>query len=469
MLIVMPLSMTAQNKTESFDVFRKSILDNYNNCRSEILSQYGKYLDSLWVEYPQYAGVVRNPFPKPKDIPVVKNTNSNPINEVPPTQDKIPSVDGTPSQPQTDPLLFQGKNRITILFYGIPLSMPDFDYNIPDNLSRSTVSTLWKYMSKGSLGQSIIEAIEILAKDLNLNDYLIFELTKNYVNTKFCNHTSFSRDALKHFLLSNMGYDVRLAETESGKSLILLPFNQMVYARSFLNIDDKKYFVFSDTPLNQNESVYTCSLPSDLFLGNNFELKLNELNLPYKPYKYEIKYGGITLTGEVNENIYPILYHYPQMPIGDYAQSVVSCDMRRNIVHQLKNALANESLRNKVEQLLHFTQYAFDYATDVAYHGFEKPYFLEEIMYYPKCDCEDRAIFYSYLLYNVVGIENHIISYPGHEATSLTLPSEGLKGTSYNYDGKTFYISDPTYMGASTGMCMPDFEAVTPKIDYIYK
>lgn len=466
-VIVLPSRAQSQNRGQSFDEFRNSVLNNYSSYRSEILNQYGKYLDSLWVEYPQYAGVVRNPFPKPQTIPVAKENNFTPPNEVSPTPGDMPGVDDTSNSPDEESLHEKGK--FPFLFYGITLSISDIDYTIPDNLSRSNVSNLWKYMYDEDRLNQIIAEIKRLSAELNLNDYLIFELTQRYVDTKFGDHSSFSRNALKHFLLANMGYDVRLAETESGTSLILLPFNQMVYARSFLNINGKKYFVFSEGTLNQHESIYTCDIPSNISLGKNFELKLNNLNIPYKPYQYKIDYDNITLTGEVNANIYPILYHYPQMPIGDYAQSVVNGDMRNQIVNQLKSYLKENSQKEKVEKLLHFTQFAFDYATDEEFHGFEKPYFFEEIVYYPKCDCEDRAIFYSYLLYNVVGIENHIISYPGHEATSLTLPTEELKGTSYKYDGKTFYISDPTYIGASTGMCMPNFESIKPTIDYIYK
>lgn len=468
-IMVLLNKTVGQNKNQSFDEFRKSLLDNYNSYRSEILSQYGKYLDSLWVEYPQHAGVERNPFPKPKDIPIVKDSKPAHPDDESPTTDNTPRVGDLPLPSDNNPVLPQEKGKITISFYGIPYTMTDVEYTIPDNLSRETASNLWSYMYSENYQDVIIGEIKRLSTELNLNDYLVYELTQKYVDTKFRNHTSFSRNTLKHFLLSNMGYDVRLAESESGTALILLPFNQMVYARSFLNIGGKKYFVFSETPLNQEESIYTCFLPTDLFLGDSFELKLKELKLPYKPYKYEIKYDGMTLTGEVNANIYPVLYHYPQMPIGDYAQSVVNSDVRKQVVNQLKRYLDKESPIDKAERLLHFTQFAFDYATDDEIHGFEKPYFLEEILYYPKCDCEDRAIFYSYLLYNVAGIENHIISYPGHEATSLTMPSEDLKGTSYSYDGKLFFISDPTYIGASTGMCMPDFETVKPTIDYICK
>ncbi len=459
----------AQQQKESFDEFRKSILNNYDRHRSEILSQYGKYLDSLWVAYPQYKGIERNPFPKPADVPTVKDAKPIPDHEVSPMPDRIPDIGDTGKPDQTGPTLPKNKNAIDISFFGIPLTMTDIDYVIPDRLTRSNVSDLWSYMYDNVKTDDVINGIKNIGKKLNLNDYLTFELIRDYVEAKIPDHTKFTKAALTHFLLANMGYDARLAETESGKPLILLPFNQMVYARQFLIIDDRKYFVFSDAPIDQNESVYSCLLPSDLYLGNTFELKLNDLRLPYRPYKYRIDFGDILLQGEVNENIYPILYRYPQMPFSDYVQSSVSKELRNDIVSQFQTALQSYDKKEKAEKLLHFTQYAFDYATDDENHGFEKPYFFEEMVYYPKCDCEDRSIFYSYLLYNVAGIENLIISYPGHAATAINLPEYKLQGTSYMYDGKEFYISDPTYIGASTGMCMPQFESVNPTIEYIYK
>lgn len=62
--------------------------------------------------------------------------------------------------------------------------------------------------------------------------------------------------------------------------------------------------------------------------------------------------------------------------------------------------------------LLQFVQSGFSYATDDAFHGFEKPYFLEENLFYPKNDCEDRAIFYTYLLWNALGVENQLLCFP---------------------------------------------------------
>ena len=138
------------------------------------------------------------------------------------------------------------------------------------------------------------------------------------------------------------------------------------------------------------------------------------------------------------------------------------------MVSQLKKQLADKPLDQAIDALLLFVQNGFEYATDQQFHGFEKPYFFEETLFYPKCDCEDRAIFYSYLLWHVLGVENHMINYPGHESASVLFPGD-RKGDSYTYEGKRFLISDPTYIGARTGMCMPSYRTTQPEIDHIYK
>ncbi|MDE6133980.1 MAG: hypothetical protein K2F79_00190, partial [Muribaculaceae bacterium] len=143
-------------------------------------------------------------------------------------------------------------------------------------------------------------------------------------------------------------------------------------------------------------------------------------------------------------------------------------DIRDSIVSQLKEQLCHKPLEQAVDELLAFVQKAFTYATDEQAHGFEKPYFLEETLFYPECDCEDRVILYTYLLWHVLGVENHLLAFPGHESAAVCL-GDAPRGDSYTYEGKTFLISDPTFIGARTGMCMPSYKSKVPEIDHIYK
>lgn len=102
--------------------------------------------------------------------------------------------------------------------------------------------------------------------------------------------------------------------------------------------------------------------------------------------------------------------------------------------------------------------------------GFEKPYFVEEILYYDKCDCEDRAIAFTWLLWNALGIPNQLIAYPMHESASVSLDADsGVSGYSYTVDGATYYSADPTYIGSKVGDVMPQFATVSPKVDKTYR
>jgi hypothetical protein len=141
--------------------------------------------------------------------------------------------------------------------------------------------------------------------------------------------------------------------------------------------------------------------------------------------------------------------------------------LRKSVLEQLKPHITGMSTAAAANRLLHFVQYAFAYATDGEQHGYEKAYFFEENFFYPKNDCEDRAIFYAYLVHNLLGLDVHLIQFPGHECTAVNF-NENVEGTGYLYDGKPFVICDPTYIGASIGQCMPDYRNTKPKVEQWY-
>ena len=63
-----------------------------------------------------------------------------------------------------------------------------------------------------------------------------------------------------------------------------------------------------------------------------------------------------------------------------------------------------------------------------------------------------------------MNLDCHLVKYPGHEcvAVRLTCP---IEGSGYIYKGAYYSISDPTYVGAMTGMCMPDYLHEKPVIE----
>lgn len=474
------LTATAQEQKKSFEEFRKGILSDFSSFRKTILDHYADFLNGEWHEYESLNGEKRDRTPKPKDVPSITPAAPKP---------KQPAVDKkvTPDVPQSQqPVVETEKPRIKpssrprtdeeveeFLFYGLPMQLPRIDYDIHYRLASPTdYASQWKDLNKARVAEKLLPHVKKLVKSTGLNDYLTYKLIESYIDSKFPQADASSRMSAVHFLLANLGYDARIAMTGSGVPLLLLPFKQTIYARNYMMTPEGKYYVFTpegyDFSKMQGERIRTCALPADAAKGEKFDLVLGELKVPLKPKKFEYSYGPVHIEGEVNENLMPILYRYPQMPIGDYARSNVDPQLRKSIVSQVKSQIGNLAGDEGVSELLKFMHNVFEYSTDEDFHGFEKPYFVEETLYYPKNDCEDRAIFYTYLLWNALGREAQLVSFPGHEAATVRLENP-VEGTSYQYEGDTFYISDPTFIGSSTGMVMPMYKTSAPNIDYTYK
>jgi hypothetical protein len=67
---------------------------------------------------------------------------------------------------------------------------------------------------------------------------------------------------------------------------------------------------------------------------------------------------------------------------------------------------------------------------------------------------------------NLLHKEYDILSKIQHPGVAFNQPV--ANGTSYEYKGKTYYICDPTYIGARIGRCMPSYAKESPQIEVWY-
>ena len=478
---VMPA--TAQSGNESFDEFRKSIKREYNSFRKGVLDGYADFLDGVWKEYNAFKANERYSTPKPTTPPVADDNTpivAAPLpdyagEESPIAEERVDDTPSMPTPPAPDatpqPVAPKQVEKRSYNYHSLAFEVAKVEWAaLPQGVAPKDFAQLWKAYSALKVEKVVLPVLLGVASDCHLNDWLFCECLRSYVDSEMSGMTPGQRLSLTHYLLSHAGYDVRIGLTSENTPLLMLALKQNVYSRGFVTINNTKYYIFFDNLDRGSQKApfkfSTCDIPTDVDCGRGLDLVIREsLQIPYKGHKYAFSYGGINIEGEVNANIIPMLHHYPQMDVGCYAQSVVSQSTEENVAKQIAAQLTSYSKLEAVNRLLQFVQSAFSYATDDEQHGFEKPYFFEEMLYYPDCDCEDRSIFYSYLLKRVLDVENHLIMYPGHESVAVYLGSR-IEGAGYVYDNKNFYISDPTYIGAVTGMCMPDYMGQMPKIDY---
>ena len=135
-----------------------------------------------------------------------------------------------------------------------------------------------------------------------------------------------------------------------------------------------------------------------------------------------------------------------------YAETPLSETVKETLYPALKEAISGKSQIDAVNTILHFVQTAFSYKTDGEVWGKERSFFADETVYYPYCDCEDRAILYSVLVRDLIGLDVVLLYYPGHLAAATNV-EEG-SGEYYEIDGRKFFVTDPTFINGDLGDTM---------------
>ena len=169
---------------------------------------------------------------------------------------------------------------------------------------------------------------------------------------------------------------------------------------------------------------------------------------------------------------------YNWSPVSSFGSGGVNADSSRTISQSLPSSTRNtgvNSFYNTNSGLpyigdlglefgsLDFVENSFEYKTDFDQFGYEKFYFPEDILFYPYSDCEDRAIFFSYLVKTLLKLDVVGLDYKTHVATAIKFNSN-INGDYVLINNERYIICDPTYIGASAGMCMPQFKTVNPEI-----
>ena len=411
-----------------------------------------------------------DPVNKPKlpeikpDIPDIEYTGSGIEVPLMPVIASIPVMPALPNIGHVN--VPESKQSIEIDFYGEKIQMQKATKIVSMNIASSNdVASFWKLLKKSDL-KEVTQAFATQSRKMGLSDWASAMLVEKYIDAVMPNASKNEKVIATQYVLANCGYNIRLGMNKTTVAM-LVPYIEHVYEKSFIFIDSKRYYLYPDV---ESDGVFrSCELPKDAELGKDVELRFAgkaQIGDETKPFSFQG--AGLTLTGEVNTGIMPLLDEYPMIDIPTVASSVVNKKTRDQVVEQIKAQVQGMDEQQAANKILHFIQYSFKYATDDQQFNREKYFYFEETLYYPKNDCEDRAIFYAYLIHEILGLDVHLIQFPGHECTAVAFSKPIENATSYEYKGKTYYICDPTYIGANIGRCMPAYKNENPQIEVWY-
>lgn len=465
-LAFLPLHIVyAQDKQDSFKDYREKMLSGFQGFRKNIMDDYAKFLNGVWEDYTAFKGEKPYPLPKPKVQPKKKESEPAPKpKEVVPENVKPAEPTKPDKQNDPKPVVPNPSNMVSFDWCGMTLQLPNAKIQgALHGTDKESILAYFEELDNSLLCKEVLPQMATIATSSRFNDWCLFLLIQSYVKKIKSNTDANTRNITCWYIMVQFGFDVRL--TLNGNNLFyLIPFQQKVFGRDYIIIHDTPYYLWGEGNPNSQLGLSTPKLPDDAGSYVNLVF-LKPLDIPYKGKRFSHTFAGRTISGEVNEYLIKVMAQIPQIPIPLYAISAGDSKARNQVLSQMKQHISNMSEIEAANFMLQFVQ-SFDYATDDEQFGFEKPFFVEETLYYPKNDCEDRAIFYHFLVTNLLGNDVHLVHYPMHECNAVNF-SQRLNADHYMYQGKQYVICDPTYIGATIGMCMPDFRNTKPEVELI--
>nr|WP_319401434.1 hypothetical protein [uncultured Carboxylicivirga sp.] len=309
--------------------------------------------------------------------------------------------------------------------------------------------------------QVYIESLIQYAESKNINDWGVYQLVNNTSKQLF--QSANNQQMWCWAILNQAGYQIKIGYSNNAVCL-LLPFMQEIYEKPYYNINGDNYYLFNTKVNAKNIYTYT-----DNFGGATRKIDLNlPFSLNFKEANNTVS-RKITLPGDdtaitlkLDKTIVAFLNSFPQTENSVYLNAAMSGNLKDDLFDYLKPKVDGLSETEAVTYLLSFLHHSFEYKTDREQFNYEKMFFPDEMFYYPYSDCEDRAVLFTRLVNDLLGMDVVAITYFSHMAAATAF-STPVDGYSVMVDGRKYTITDPTYIDAPIGAVMPDYEGYKPQ------
>lgn len=454
---------------KEYEQYVKEETERFNNYVKQRDKEFAEFLKSEWKAFEVFKGNKVEDMPGPDKVPVFKPVKKIKIKSI--TVDK-PVIELKERQnisssvPVLPPAIDQSYSHrnITSNFYGevifVRYDKETIKYIPADKINEKLISVYWSKTAETKYFD-LLERLLYYKTNLNLNDWGYYLLVK-HVSEKIIPESENASNLFTWFLLNKSGYKAKVGYTDK-KIYLMLPTESELYGIPYLTEGSLKYY----TPKLKNESIRT-------YKGNFPDAKIvfdmniySPLNIDSKPVAKELKFKydekEYSINVAYNKSLIDFYNDYPQASIDIFFNSSLSRYAKESVIEQLKPIIKNKTKTEAINILLRFVQTAFEYKTDQEQFGKEKFYFPEEILHYAYSDCEDRSVFFAYIVKELLDLKVIGLNYPGHIATAVRI-NEDVYGDYFTHDGDKYFVCDPTFINAPVGLTMPQFINTKPEL-----
>ena len=409
------------------------------------------------------------PAVQPEKKPVVEVIETEPEAEPAPVveADRRPESAAEPRLPvsstPTSPLYRGESGRSKIAYGGLAFYLNN-SLNRKcslNGLNENAIADAYEALCNSDYKPLLADCAQI-RKDLRLNDWGVFTLVRQVADT-YCG-TANESIVMQQFLLNEMGYKARMArKATEDKMMLFVATDCSIYAHPYITLNGQNYYNLSGN--NEQCQFYMCQKDSPK-AKNSVGMQLKEAPLfpgTVVSSTHQAKGSAARITVDVPKALMDFYKDYPQCDYSVYFNAPVNAAMENRILSSLAPLVQGRNEADAANILINFVQTAFQYQTDGQQFGYEKPFFVEELFYYPYSDCEDRAMLFSYLVRKLLGLDVVLLDYPEHIATAVRF-NGNVSGDYLMVNGRKYIVCDPTYIGASIGMTMPRYKTVSAKV-----
>lgn len=459
---------TAQSLEEKFRAFQHEAKQNYADFRDAANAEYARFLRAAWEYYKASPAVEQ-----PKEEPVPPTPYEAP--DVTPEPKPLPHEDVTPvpaPQPQPEPIApiienNQSYTEVHVILYGTKMTFrhPRAHRISLRNPSNEVFARAWEELSGEQYDNLIYDCLKA-REDYQLCDWAYIQVLKALSEQIY----GVSNEAvfLRAYLFAQSGYTMRLAISEAGKLYMLVGSQYQLYDQRYFEVDGIYFYPMEEIEdgLQICSGAFEKEQPMTIYINPEQRLAAANIQAPDRKSRQ-----GVRTACTVNQNSLAFYNEYPTGQIGGdcgtrwatYANAPMEECVRLSLYPALQNAIRGVPEKQAVAKLLDWVQTAFEYEYDDKVWGQDRAFFPSETLYYPYADCEDRAILFSRVVRDLLGLDVVLLYYPGHLAAAVCFHQE-VKGDYVMVGDRRFVVCDPTYIGAPIGATMPGMDNQTAKV-----
>lgn len=368
----------------------------------------------------------------------------------------------------------KGDNTVKFTLYGTNMQVR-FDVSkrvaVKDG-SKEECNKCLKWIETST--KETLEDCQRIKQELNLSDWAYLRMLDRFATASL--DSTNEAVLLMYSLLTQSGYGALINAVSSGKLLMSYQSDAFVYSKVFYNYNDKNYYLYGDSISMDDTFIRVAKEGKPIDFRYQGEMKL--AYKATKPRTIKSRWNpDFIFTFQMNKNL---VDYYGDVPYVSYNENFMTRwatlanypleqQLKDSLVTPMKKKLEGLSQKDAVQQILWWihgeidiegknpNQDTFLYNFDENVWGQDCAFCAEETLFYPYCDAEDRAILFSRLVRDVVGLDVALVYYPGHLATAVQFTDAYVRGDYVVLDDNRYVICDPTYIGSNVGEEMPGF------------